>query len=108
MTEVEYKRKLKRLEWLMDRADEFNTKVYDDEIEQLSDDIEAFEKKEYLIPPPTPKELLIYHLERTGLKKKEFADRIGISSTWLRQILQGANMSQNMNDKIMNFDYMSL
>jgi antitoxin component HigA of HigAB toxin-antitoxin module len=108
MTEIEHKRKLKRLEWLIDRADDLETTIFDSEIEILSNEIEKYEEKEHPIPPPSPHELLKYHLNRTGLKKHVFAERMGISPGWFGQILKGNKISDRMKYKIMNFNYQSL
>lgn len=117
MTKTEHKRKLIRLEWLMDKEIEvnskvydnkFNTKIYEDEVYALSNEIELFEEKEYFIPPPSPHELLLFHLDRTGLKKGVFAKRMGISPGWFGQILKGNKISIRMKKKIMNFNYQLL
>jgi antitoxin component HigA of HigAB toxin-antitoxin module len=74
MKKQEYNRKLKRLKWICDRAEELNTKVYDEEIETLSDEIEQYEQKEFPIPPPNPIESLRFHKERTNISNKVLAE----------------------------------
>ncbi len=118
MVENEYKRKLKRLEWLCAREEEINekvynnkemTKLYDDEIKLLSDELHQYEEKKYPIPPPKPHELILYHLDRTGLKKLIMAGKMGISAGYFGKIISGnANLSIKMKDKIINFNYNSL
>jgi antitoxin component HigA of HigAB toxin-antitoxin module len=109
MTNEEHKRKLIRLRWIRGMADRFNTKIYDDEIYELSNEIEGFEEKEYKIPLPTPQGLLIFHLERLGLKKCEMADRMGLSANYFCKIYNGdAKLSPKMEDKLINFNYKSL
>jgi len=109
MTEQEHRRKLIRLQWLMDRADEFDTKIYDEEIESLSSEIHEYEEKEHSIKPPSIQGLLLYHLDRTGLKKKEMASKMDISEGYFSRILRkDCVISEKMKDKIMNFNYKSL
>lgn len=107
-SEQEHKRKLKRLELCTDRAERLDLKVWDEEIAQLTIEIEAFEE-EIETAPHTIVGLLQFHLDRTGLEQKKMAKAMGFSNSHFSRILnEKAKPSVKDKDKIMNFNYNSL
>jgi len=109
MTEKEHKRKLTRLEWLMDKADDLDTKIYDDEIEALSKEIEAFENKEFDFSLPNPVALVEFHIERLGIEQQEMATHLGINRSVLNRYLRGVkDVTPKHMDLIYDFDFNSI
>lgn len=106
MTETEYKRKLKRLEWLVDRAERLNTKVFDDDIEQLAEEIEEYEREPWQDEPIDPRGVLQFHLDRTGIEQAELAKILGITQGYLSNLLTGCKrITPKMSYKIENIDF---
>ncbi len=77
-TEAENERALKIIEKLMSKPK--LTKAEDDYLEILFTLVEAFERKTYILPNPTPVEMVKYLMEDCGYTRKDLAKQLGADS----------------------------
>jgi antitoxin component HigA of HigAB toxin-antitoxin module len=109
MTETENKRKVKQLERYIDMAERLDTKEYEDDIYKLSNEIEAYENREFDIPRPTPRHLIEFHMERLEIGQKEMAGHLGLKPSYLENIMSGKEkIDMKFKDFIYDFDFHSL
>ena len=106
ITSENYKQKLKRLEWLCEMEANHGADCYNDEISDLSDEIEHYEALNFPIEPPNPVHLIEFHMERLGWSKSKMAKAIGISNTYLYQLINGKrNLCLSMEIRLNKIDY---
>ena len=106
ITSENYKQKLKRLEWLCEMEANHGADCYNDEISDLSDELEHYEALNFPIEPPSPVPLIEFHMDRLGWNKSKMAKAIGISDVTLSKLInRKINLSLNMEIRLNKIDY---
>ena len=77
-TEKENEKALKEIERLMTKPK--LSKAEDDYLELLYILVENFEKNAYVLPKPTPQEMVKYLMEECGYTRKDLAKQLGAES----------------------------